>query len=80
MQERARLLDGLIERERSRLESLAQGNASAAMPLLDLCSGSALSEAAGLPLPSILGAPAHCPGSRRQVGRGTFLHVPVARP
>ncbi|WP_256230218.1 glycosyltransferase family 4 protein [Variovorax sp. YR750] len=58
MQERARLLDGLIERERSRLESLAQGNVSAAMPLLDLCSDSALSEAAGLPLPSILGAPA----------------------
>jgi len=57
MQERARLLDGLVERERSRLESLAQGNASAAMSPLDLCSDSALSEAAGLPLPSILGAP-----------------------
>ena len=55
-QERARLLDDLIERERSRLEAGAQGNAAECMPGLDLCSDAALSEAAGLPSASVIGS------------------------
>ncbi|WP_093178335.1 glycosyltransferase family 4 protein [Variovorax sp. YR266] len=56
-QEREQLLGGLIERERARLEALAQGNVAAGMPaLLDLCSDAALSEAAGTPTASVVGS------------------------
>jgi glycosyltransferase involved in cell wall biosynthesis len=56
-EEKARLLDGLIERERSRLEALAQGSVAAGMPVpLDLCSDAALSEAAGMPMASVVGS------------------------
>jgi glycosyltransferase involved in cell wall biosynthesis len=56
-QERARQLEGFIQRERSRLETLAQGNETAAMPSLDLFSDTALTEAAGLSGRLILGTP-----------------------
>lgn len=54
-QRTARLLDGLIEQERARLEALAQGDTAASMPWLDLSSDAALSEAAGQPSSLVVG-------------------------
>jgi len=71
-QERARLLDGLIEAESARLAALAAGDESAVMPPLDLCSDAELSESAGLPASLILGAPVDARKIEDQWGAARF--------